>query len=176
VGYNTVARLFHWVTVLLVLIMIPVGLAMAQELPKPLEDRLYILHKGLGPLVLLVVAARLAWRVFHPAPPLPTDIPPVQRLAASVVHAALYAALLVQGISGYIFVDAGDFPLEVWQSLGVPPLIPKNEALSKAAEGVHRTTAFVLIVLIAMHVSAAAYHGLVRRDGVVARMWPPVAR
>jgi cytochrome b561 len=160
----------------MVLIMIPAGLAMAQELPKPLEDRLYILHKGLGPLVLVVVALRLAWRAFHPAPPLPVDIPAPQRLAAQVVHAGLYAALLVMGVSGYVFVDAGDFPLEVLRSLGIPPLIPKNEALSKAAEAVHRTTAFVLIGLIAMHVSAAAYHGLVRRDGVVSRMWPPVAR
>ena len=38
----------------------------------------------------------------------------------------------------------------------------------------HVTCAFVLIALIAMHVGAAAFHGLVQRDGVVARMWPPV--
>ena len=31
----------------------------------------------------------------------------------------------------------------------------------------------VLVILIAMHVGAAAYHGLVRRDGVFSRMWPP---
>ena len=38
----------------------------------------------------------------------------------------------------------------------------------------HVTCAFVLIALIAMHVGAAAFHGLVKRDGVVSRMWPPV--
>ena len=61
-GYGIVARLFHWVTVLLVLVMIPVGLTMTQDCPQPLQDRLFILHKGLGPVVLLVVraAARLA--------------------------------------------------------------------------------------------------------------------
>ena len=63
-GYTTVARLFHWVTVLLVLVMIPVGLVMAQEPPQPWQDRLYILHKGLGPFVLLVVLTSL-WGVVY---------------------------------------------------------------------------------------------------------------
>ena len=174
-GYTTVSRLFHWVTVLLVLVMIPVGLAMAQEPPQPWQDRLYVLHKGLGPLVLVVVLARLAWRAFHPAPPLPASVPPAQRLAASLVHAGLYALLIVMPVSGYIFVDAGDYPLEVLRSLGIPPLIPKNQPLSDAAARVHVTCAFMLIALIAMHVGAAAFHGLVKRDGVVSRMWPPVA-
>jgi cytochrome b561 len=174
VGYDTVSRLFHWLTVLLVLVMIPVGLVMAQEPPQPWQDRLYILHKGLGPFVLLVVLLRLGWRAFHPAPPLPATVPPLQRLAAAVVHALLYAVLIVMGVSGYVFVDAGDYPTEVLRALGVPPFIPKNEPLSDAAQAVHVTCAFVLIALIAMHVSAAAFHGLVKRDGVVARMWPPL--
>jgi cytochrome b561 len=174
VGYDTVSRLFHWTTALLVLVMIPVGLVMAQEPPQPWGDRLFILHKGLGPVVLVVVLARLAWRAFHPAPPLPPSVPPLQRSAAHLVHAALYAVLVAMPVSGYVFVDAGDYPIEALQALGIPPFIPKNPALSKAAETVHVTLAFVLIALIAAHVGAAALHGLVRRDGVVARMWPPL--
>jgi cytochrome b561 len=175
VGYNTVSRLFHWVTALLVIIMIPVGLVMVQEPPQPWQDRLYVLHKALGPLVLLLVLTRLGWRAFHPAPPLPDTVPRLQQFAAGTVHAALYTALIVQGISGYVFVDAGDFPTEALRALGVPPFIPKNEPLSKAAQAVHIACAFVLIALLVMHVGAAAFHGLVKRDGVVSRMWPPVA-
>jgi cytochrome b561 len=33
----------------------------------------------------------------------------------------------------------------------------------------------ILIALIAGHVAAALYHRFVRHDGVLARMWPPVA-
>lgn len=156
--------------------MIPVGLAMAQEPPQPWGNRLYVLHKGLGPLLFLVVLLRIGWRAFHPAPPLPPSVGPAQRLAASVVHAGLYAALLVMAVSGYVFVDAGDYPVEALQALGIPPFIPKNEALSGAAEAVHRTCAFLLIGLVALHLGAAVLHGAVRRDGVVARMWPPLAR
>jgi cytochrome b561 len=174
-GYGTVSRLFHWVTVLLVLVMIPAGLVMIQDIPRPLQDKLFILHKGLGPVVLLVVLLRLLWRTRHPPPPLPADIPALQRRAAGLVHAGLYLFLIVQAVSGYIRVTTGGFPIEALRAVGIPPLLPKAEAVSKVAETVHAVSATILILLIAMHVSAAAYHGLVRRDGVISRMWPPIA-
>jgi cytochrome b561 len=158
----------------MVAVMIPVGLVMVQEVPRPLQDALFILHKGLGPVVFVVVLARLAWRATHRPPPLPADLPAAQRTAAFVVHAGLYTLLLVMPISGYVRVTTGGFPLEALDALGIPPLFGKDEAVAKIASRIHRTALFVLLALIAMHISAAAYHGLVRRDGVVSRMWPPI--
>ena len=174
-GYGTVSRLFHWVTVLLVLVMIPAGLIMIQDIPRPVQDRLFILHKGLGPVVLLVVLLRLFWRVRNPPPPLPADVPAMQARAAAMVHAGLYVFLIVQAVSGYVRVTTGGFPIESLLAIGVPPLLPKSEAVAHVAETVHAVSAAILMLLIAMHVGAAAYHGLVRRDGIVSRMWPPVA-
>lgn len=175
-GYGNVARGFHWLTVLLVLIMIPAGLIMTQEIPRTIQDPLFILHKGLGPFVLLVVALRLVWRAFNPPPPLPPSVPAAQRLAAEVVHWALYALLLTMAISGYVRVTTGGFPIEALNALGIPPLFAKDEPLADAAKAIHAACAFLLIALIALHVSAATFHGLVKRDGVFSRMWPPFSR
>jgi len=172
-GYGVVARVFHWLTVLLVLIMIPVGVIMIQDVPRNIQDPLFILHKSLGPFVLLVVALRLAWRAFNPPPPLPATMPVPQRLAAETVHWGLYALLLTMGISGYVRVTTGGFPIDSLDALGLPPLLPKNEAVANAAKAVHAVCALGLILLILMHVAAASYHGLVRKDGVFSRMWPP---
>jgi cytochrome b561 len=172
-GYGNVARGFHWLTVLLVLIMIPAGLIMTQDLPKTIQDPLFILHKGLGPFVLLVVALRLVWRAFNPPPPLPATLPAPQRLASEVVHWGLYALLLAMGVSGYVRVTTGGFPIESLNALGIPPLLAKNEPVAAIAEAIHAACAFGLIALIAVHVGAAAFHGLVKRDGVFSRMWPP---
>lgn len=174
-GYGTVARLFHWITVILVLVMILVGFLMVQDLPRPLQDPLFILHKGLGPFVLIFVLARLLWRFFHPAPPLPTNMPPAQVRAAEAVHAGLYILVIVQAISGYVRVRAGGFPIEAIDSIGFPVLIGKSEAVANAAQTVHGLAIYALVALILLHVGAAAYHGLVRQDGIVARMWPPLA-
>lgn len=171
--YGLVSRLFHWVTVLLVLVMIPAGLTMIQEIPRPMQDRLFILHKGLGPFVVLVVLLRLLWRTATPPPPLPPDLPAAQRRAAAVVHAGLYVLLIVMGVSGYVRVTAGGFLIEALDALGIPPLLGKNEAVAKVAQSVHGTVIWLLVALIVLHVGAAAWHGLVRRDGIVARMWPP---
>jgi cytochrome b561 len=174
-GYGTVSRIFHWVTVLLVAVMIPVGLVMVQDIPRSVQDPLFILHKGLGPFVLVVVLLRLGWRAFHPAPPLPASVPELQARLARAVHVALYVFLIVQAVSGYVRVTTGGFPNEVLTRLGIPPLLPKAERVGELASDVHAVSATVLIILIAMHVGAALYHGIVRRDGVFSRMWPPFA-
>jgi cytochrome b561 len=173
-GYGDVSRIFHWATVILVSIMIPVGLVMTQDIAKETQDTLFVLHKGLGPIVLVVVALRLAWRLFHPPPPLPASVPPLQARIAGIVHWGLYALLLTMAISGYVRVTTGGFPLELLNALGIPPLFPKNEWIAGVAKAVHATAIFGLMALIAMHVGAAAYHGIVKKDGVVGRMWPPL--
>lgn len=173
-GYGDVSRIFHWLTVVMVSIMIPVGWTMTQELPRTTQNALFVLHKGLGVVVLATVALRLAWRFFNPPPPALPDTPRLQRLAASAVHWGLYALLAVMAVSGYVRVTAGGFPIELLNALGVPPLLAKDEVVADAAKAVHATAIFGLLALIAAHVGAAAFHGLVRRDGVTARMWPPI--
>lgn len=172
-GYGVTSRIFHWLTVVLVLVMIPTGLIMTQEIPRPTQDVLFIIHKTLGPCVLLVVLLRLGWRFLSPPPPLPPEIPAPQRFAASAVHAGLYATLIVMGVSGYVRVVAGGFPIEGLDALGIPRLLAKDEPLAEQAKAVHALTKNLLILLIAAHVGAATFHGVVRRDGVFSRMWPP---
>ncbi|TPE47567.1 cytochrome b [Amaricoccus solimangrovi] len=174
-GYGTVSRLFHWTTVLIVLVMIPVGLTMIQDLPRSVQDPLFILHKGLGSVFLTLILARIVWRLRHPPPPLPESIPAAQRRVAALSHALLYLLLLTMAVSGYVRVTTGGFPIELLNALGIPPLFSKHESVSLAAKSVHLTTVIVLIAVIALHVGAALHHALVRRDGVLARMWPPVA-
>lgn len=68
-GYGLGSRLFHWLTVLLLLVMIPSGIVMVQQIPRALQDGLFVLHKGLGSLFLVLILLRLAWRAGHPPPP-----------------------------------------------------------------------------------------------------------
>ncbi len=171
--YGLVSRLFHWITVLLVLVMIPVGFLMIQEIPRSLQDPLFIVHKSLGPLVLIVVLLRLGWRLLNPPPPLPLSVSGPQRFAAEAVHLGLYVLLIVMATSGYVRVTTGGFPIESLRALGIPPLFPKNEAVAKVAERIHFTAIWGLLLLIALHIGAAVWHGIVRRDGIVGRMWPP---
>lgn len=174
-GYGTVARILHWLMAIMVLVMIPVGTIMVREgLARPTQDALFILHKGMGASLLVLILLRFAWRLSHRPPPLPASVPPAQALVARAVHWGLYLFVFVMAASGFARVRLGGFPIELLDALGVPPLLPENEPLAEVAKRVHATARFGLIALIVVHVAAGLYHGLVLKDGVFSRMWPPV--
>ncbi|WP_425053335.1 cytochrome b [Psychromarinibacter sp. S121] len=172
--YSRASRILHWLTVVLVLTTIPAGLIMVQDgLSRPVQNWLFLYHKNIGPIILLLVVLRLAVKLAAPPPPLPASVSRGQALIASVVHWLLYAALVALVVSGIVRVQAGGFPMEFWDPL-IGGMIGRNKELADAASGFHDTAKSVLIVLIVMHAGAAAMHGLVKRDGVFSRMWPPV--
>jgi cytochrome b561 len=173
-GYGSVARLFHWITVLLVLGMFPAGAIMVQEgLSRPVQDALFIFHKNVGSVLLLLVLLRLGWRAITPPPPPPAGLPGWQERVSRLVHGGLYAMLIFMAVTGYVRVGMGGFPLELADALGVPRL-PRNEAIAEVASTAHFYGRFILLALILLHVAGALQHALIRRDGVLRRMWPPL--
>jgi cytochrome b561 len=173
-GYRTPARLFHWTVAILVLLMIPAGLVMVQQgIPRSLQNALFIFHKNMGVVVLLIVIARLMYRRFNPPPPLPESMPHLQRRIAGASHAALYALLVLMPVAGYIRVRAGGFPIEWLDAMGIPTLVPRSDALAEVAKNVHYFGAIAIVALVMLHLGAALFHGMIRRDGIFSRMWPP---
>lgn len=174
--YPALTRLLHWGVGVMVLLTIPVGVIMLQEeLARPTQDLLFILHKNGGVLILLLVLLRIIWRLVTPAPALPPTTPTWQVRAAKAVQWTLYALLLVMAISGYIRVRAGGFPIEGLDALGIPALVPRSDALAEAAKSVHATARFPLAALIVLHIAAGLKH-LLTRDGVFGHIWPPMGR
>lgn len=176
-AYRPLARALHWMTALLVLTTIPAGIVMLQEgLDRPLQNLLFMFHKNIGVVILLLVLIRLAYRAANPPPPLPLSVPDWQRRIAGLTHVLLYTALIVMAVSGYVRVVAGGFPLEWWDALGVPRLAPRSDAVAGVAKTIHWAAHYAVIALVVLHVGAALFHGIVKRDGVLARMWPALGR
>ncbi|WP_279482967.1 cytochrome b [Aureimonas sp. SK2] len=175
-GYRTPARILHWTVAILVLALVPVGLVMTGDgIARGLQDTLFIAHKNLGTVVLVLMLARIAYRLTHRPPPLPAGLPPLQRRVAAAVHGVLYLVLAVMAVSGFVRVQAGGFPIELLDALGLPPLVPRSDAVAETAKRIHVLTHYPLIALIALHIAGAIHHAAVRRDGLIRRMWPPVA-
>ena len=175
--YSTTARLLHWIMALLILLTIPAGFIMVQpDLDRAVQNALFVYHKNVGVLLFLLVVTRLAWRLITPPPPLPAHVPNWQARIARFTHLALYALLFVMPVAGYIRVRAGGFPIEGLDALGVPALVPRSDALAETAKTVHYFAGITITAFIALHVSAALFHAIVKRDGVFSRIWPPVGK
>lgn len=176
-GYRTVARLIHWAMAVLVLMMLAAGFFMVEDwLSREMRNSLFVFHKNVGVLLLILVAVRLIYRWRNPPDCEPVIMPRWQEAAAHGTHIALYALLIIMPLAGYIRVRAGGFPIEALDAMGIPPLVPRSDALAAFAKQVHYLGSFAISGLVAMHIGAAAFHGLVKRDGIVSRMWPPVAQ
>jgi cytochrome b561 len=170
-AYKAPARYLHWIVAALVLSTFPVGVLMVDGgFSRPIQDSLYIYHKNIGVVILLLVFLRLLYRAMNPPPPLPDSVQGMQRLAAHGTHVLLYVLLLTMTISGYVRVKAGGFPIEFFD--WIPSPVPKSKPLEETAKAVHGTARFALFALILLHIGAAAFHGIVKKDGVFSRMWP----
>jgi cytochrome b561 len=170
--YSAPQRVLHWLSALVVLTTIPAGIIMIQQgLSRSISDALFLYHKNVGVIILMLVAARIVYRFVRPAPPLPDTVPSWQRVLSHSVHMLLYVLLLVMAISGYVRVTAGGFPLEILDSLGIGRPVPRSDTIAETAKTIHYYVRYPLIALIALHLGAAAYHAIVLRDGVFSRMW-----
>ena len=183
--YDGGARFFHWLFVLLFLAQVPAGIAMVVPamigdfpvLPgveQATVDAIYVFHKGLGAVLLVVVFARLLWRITHPAPPLPDTIPELERRIAGGTHAFMYVLMVVAVVTGYVHVIGLGFPIELLDALGIPPLIPRMEGIAVVSSFVHRFTVILLVGVVAIHVAEVLRHHWVLKDGILGRMWPPL--
>jgi cytochrome b561 len=171
--YKFPARLLHWVMALMVIGMIPVGFLMLEDwVSRDLRNTMFISHKNMGTLLLILIIVRLIYRWLNPPKLKPIEMPALQEFAAKVTHIGLYACLLIMPLSGYIRVRAGGFPIEALDAMGIPALVPRSDALAEVAKATHLYAGYAIIVLIAMHVGAAVFHGLILRDGLFSRMWP----
>lgn len=174
--YSAPTRILHWVSGIMILATLPVGVLMLQDgLVRPTQNLLFILHKNAGVIILLLIVLRLVWRLVTPTPALPPSVPRWQARAAKGVQAGLYTLVLVMAVSGYVRVRAGGFPIEMLDAIGVPPLVPRSDTLAATAKAIHANARFALAALIVLHIGAAMRH-LIARDGVFDSIWPPIGR
>ena len=131
---------------------------------------IYNIHESTGLLLLALTLVRLAWRQGHPPPPLDPTLPAPQRLAAHANHWGLYALLILMPATGFLATNAWGFPLTWYGLIPIPSPIGRNEAWAPILQGVHDWSALALVLLIGMHVAAALFHHLIRRDDTLRRM------
>ena len=74
-GYGIVAKILHWLIFLLLAVQYAIGSIMPHIGRKTLNEGWVSWHFSVGAAILFFIVIRLAWRVFHPVPPIPTMTP-----------------------------------------------------------------------------------------------------
>jgi cytochrome b561 len=162
-------RLLHWLMAACLLAMLFIGVGMVSTI-RPTYLTLVSIHKPLGVAILVLVLIRLALRLRYGAPALPADLPWPMKLAAEGSHYALYALMIAMPLIGWGMLSAAAYPVVLFAGWHLPPILPQSDALHALLWDAHFYLAFVFFALILLHVAAALFHALVRRDGVFQTM------
>lgn len=168
-GYSKASRLLHWSMALLLISMLFLGLSMVQSLATWQIEAVQ-LHKSFGVLALVLVIIRLINKVRSNSPALPTDILTWQKHAARATHFGLYVVMLLMPISGWLMQNADGRSVSLFGWITLPQLIDADIKLYGLFREIHGLVAWIFIAMIFMHIGAALYHGLIKKDGVFSSM------
>ena len=173
IGYSGVAKLLHWLVVLLLCLQYVAAFNMPHIGRNPTMTPIISLHFSLGLLIIFVLLARLAWRWTHAEPPPQDGLPPWQLLTARVAHWALYALLVVLPLLGWLNASFRGFDLSFFGLFGVPRLVaPRSPGFAWTGDVHIALSYYFFLPIVGLHIAAALYHQFIKKDGVLGRMLP----
>lgn len=176
--YSSVAISLHWLIAVLLAGLVVVAKVMnSLSDDDPLRFTLIQWHKSFGIMVLLLVVARVLWRVTHRPPKLPAAMKGWEKLASAGAHVALYLLMLAIPLSGWMMVSASPLNLKTelfgaisWPHLPYLTTLTDKQLWAERLVMSHHWLANGLLVLVILHVAAALRHQFVLKDNLMARM------
>ncbi|MHC4042935.1 cytochrome b [Bradyrhizobium sp. 23AC] len=168
--YGAGARLFHWLTVMLVLVAYVLSSGDGYSLYSASADGLRRIHETLGVLVFGVVALRLIWRLIGGAP-VKQPMPRWMTLTAQLVHFALYVLLIAIPTTAVLGTWLEGIPVTL-PGFDIAPQITKARSLGHLIMGIHTTLGYTILWVACVHTAAALFHYVYLRDEVLQSMIP----
>lgn len=170
--YGAVAKLLHWG--ILALIIAQYLLAEAAEELGDGPEKLGVItnHKSLGLLILLLMLARIGWKLANRGLPQPVPMARPQQIAAAAGHGLLYLLLLALPLSGWMMSSAAGYPSSFFGIFDFPMLVGTSHDLHEALEEVHETLFNAVVILAVLHALAALFHHFWVKDDTLRRMLP----
>jgi cytochrome b561 len=168
VRYPVRTRVLHWLTAVLIFTALFVGFIMVNSIGS--YGWLVGVHMTIGVLILAVVVVRAANRFTHRVPKLPDTVGRLEHMMVVGSELMLYALMLAQPIVGWAMVSAAGRPPMIFGSIPLPRIAPFDADLYFVLRQTHSVLAYLLVAVIAAHVSAVLLHTLTLRDGMLSRM------
>jgi cytochrome b561 len=103
--YTRVAIVLHWAIAAFIIFNLCTGFFM-ESWPPRIRMTALMLHASSGLTVLVLTAARVAWRLLNVPPPHPAGMKPWERHTAHFAHFLLYAAMVLMPLSGWAILSA----------------------------------------------------------------------
>ena len=176
--YGSLTKIFHWLTALLILSAIALGL-IAENAPFATGDdlarkaTLFSIHKTIGIAAFVTALLRILWAMTQTRPGLLHPERRFEAFAAHLAHWLLYGAMVIVPLSGWVHHAAttGFAPI-LWPFGQSLPFVAKSETVASIASNIHFAGFLLLGLSILAHITGALKHALIDRDDTLRRMLP----
>ena len=169
--YDRMLVLLHWVLAMGLFYQLGLGLWM-EDIPKDppgVRAEWFNLHKSIGICLGFLILWRLGWRVTHSVPAPPIGNTEFQNKLSQWVHRLLYVCMVILPLSGFMGSSFSAYPVKFF-GLPLPKLWEPSPEGKELFSTIHEVTAFLMMIVIILHISAAVWHQWVKRDGLLSRM------
>ncbi len=174
--YGAVPQILHWLTALFVICGWLLG-TFHDDLPKgAVRTAAFTAHMTLGQCVIVLLIARLAWRMVNPPPPPePTRFGWLQQAIAALTHYVLYGLLVAVPFMGILVQLKRGHALPLFGIWDLNSPWPVHRPMAKSLLKVHEYLADALLLLAGVHAAAALVHHYLFEDRTLLRMLPGVS-
>lgn len=161
----------HWLVAVGIVGMLGLGLYLVEMPRGPDKVAMIQIHKSIGTLILLLLFARMAWRMRNGFPEPVGLMQPWEHTVSRFTHWFLLIAPLVLVASGIVRSLAYARPVKIFGQPFIPKVIDeKNAFLNDIAGAIHDWLAWALIVVLVLHIAGALRHHLIKKDATLVRM------
>jgi len=158
--YTGIAVVNHWITALLVITMLALGLAAGSAPGEEAEDYIIGLHIGVGFFTFLFVLWRVAYRLKQGFPP-PLEGAPLEIGVMKSVHWLLLAALTLQALTGPLYLFTEGEGMDVFGVFTFYVPLESLSAVHGPVEEIHVITGtYLMPFLLLMHILGGIRHFL----------------
>ena len=166
--YGLVAKVFHWVTFVLLLLQFPLGLYLVSIDFSESRITLEELHIFFGIIIFYVTASRLIWKFIDPKPSRKKGLFKGQIILAKINYFLMYSSLLAITVSGMLKkLFMGENLNFIFFKL---QFIESNFELADFFYSAHIYSNYLLVLLFIVHILAVIVHHYIYKENILSKM------
>jgi cytochrome b561 len=170
--YGTVAQAIHWLTAVLVIAAFALSPGGSEEqVYSAARDFTRRTHETLGLTIGVLTLLRLGWRTLYGIPDDP-PMPAVIRIAAKIVHVALYFLLLAVPLTAIVGAWLEGHPVTPLLIGDIASPLPLAHGLGQTIATIHTYLGDAIVWLAGLHATAGLFHHFFLHDRVLRSMLP----
>ena len=167
-AYGLLAKLFHWVTFIALIIQIPFGFYLVGLEFSDQRIDLENVHILIGISIFYLVLLRLLWKLFNPSPKSEHNFFRGQNFVAKANHFLLYLSIFAITISGVLKkLYMGETLNFFFFKHGFEN---DNFRLADTYYEVHIYANYLLMALVSLHILAVIAHHVLFKDKIIKKI------